>query len=63
MIKIWSELPGGRIKEQVADFLTLAWLLFWGGMVGPGKERGKTQLVLPPEGTVCEQDHVPFTTP
>ena len=22
----------------------------WGGMVGPGKERGKTELVLPPEG-------------
>ena len=33
MIKIWSELPGGRAKEQVADFLTLAWLLFWGSII------------------------------
>jgi hypothetical protein len=33
MIKIWSELPGGRLKEQIADFLTLAWVLFWGGIV------------------------------
>jgi hypothetical protein len=33
VIKIWSELPGGRVKEQIADFLTLAWLLFWGGII------------------------------
>ena len=33
VIKIWSELPGGRLKEQIADFLTLVWLLFWGGII------------------------------
>lgn len=32
MIKIWSELPGGRLKEQIADVLTLAWVLFWGNI-------------------------------
>jgi hypothetical protein len=33
MIKIWSEHPGARLKEQVADVATLAWVLFWGGIV------------------------------
>jgi hypothetical protein len=32
MIKIWSELPGGRTKEQIADLLTLGWVLFWGNL-------------------------------
>jgi hypothetical protein len=30
MIKIWSELPVARAKEQVADVATLAWVGFWG---------------------------------
>lgn len=29
MIKIWSELRGERLKEQLADLATLAWVLFW----------------------------------
>ena len=29
MIKIWSELPGARTKEQVADLATLLWVGFW----------------------------------
>jgi hypothetical protein len=33
MVKIWSELPVARTKEQVADIATLAWVLFWGGIV------------------------------
>lgn len=33
MIKIWSELPVARVKEQVADVATLVWLLFWGNIV------------------------------
>lgn len=33
MIKIWSELPVARVKEQVADLATLVWLLFWGNLV------------------------------
>jgi hypothetical protein len=33
MIKIWSELPLARVKEQVADGVTLLWLLFWGNIV------------------------------
>jgi len=32
MVRIWSELPGARIKEQVADALTALWLLFWGSI-------------------------------
>ena len=32
MVKIWSELPTARLKEQLADFLTLLWLLFWGNL-------------------------------
>lgn len=30
MIRIWSELPGGRSKELVADLATAAWLALWG---------------------------------
>ena len=33
MIKIWSELPVARLKEQVADLATLIWVLFWGNIV------------------------------
>jgi hypothetical protein len=33
MIKIWSELPVARTKEQVADVATLIWVVFWGGIV------------------------------
>ena len=33
MIKIWSELRGARLKEQVADVATLAWVVFWGNIV------------------------------
>jgi len=33
MIKIWSELPGGRLKEQIADIATLIWVFFWGNIV------------------------------
>ena len=33
MIKIWSELPVARAKEQVADVATLLWVLLWGSIV------------------------------
>ena len=33
MIKLWSELPIERLKEQLADVATAVWLLFWGGIV------------------------------
>lgn len=33
MIKIWSELPIARTREQIADLATLAWVLFWGSIV------------------------------
>ncbi len=33
MIKIWSELPVARLKEQVADVATLVWVVFWGSIV------------------------------
>jgi hypothetical protein len=33
MMKIWSELPVARMKEQVADFATLVWVVFWGNIV------------------------------
>jgi hypothetical protein len=33
MIKIWSELPVARLKEQVADVATLVWVVFWGYVV------------------------------
>ena len=32
MTKIWSETPTARVKEQVADLATLAWVLFWGNL-------------------------------
>ena len=33
MIKIWSELPLARTREQIADVATLVWVTFWGGIV------------------------------
>lgn len=33
MIKLWSELPVARMKEQIADLLTLLWVVFWGNIV------------------------------
>ena len=33
MIKIWSELPAMRAREQVADLATLLWVVFWGNIV------------------------------
>jgi len=33
VIKIWSELPVARLKEQVADIATLLWVAFWGNIV------------------------------
>jgi hypothetical protein len=33
MIKLWSELPAARSKEQVADVATLLWVAFWGSIV------------------------------
>jgi hypothetical protein len=33
MIKIWSELPVARAREQIADVATLIWLVFWGRIV------------------------------
>jgi hypothetical protein len=33
MIKIWSELPGARGKELLADVATLIWVVFWGRAV------------------------------
>jgi hypothetical protein len=33
MIKLWSELRGARVKEQVADLLTIVWVVFWGRIV------------------------------
>lgn len=32
MTKIWSETPVARVKEQVADLATLAWVFFWGNL-------------------------------
>lgn len=32
MVRIWSELPGARLKEQLADLATILWLLFWGSL-------------------------------
>ena len=29
MTKLWSELPGERMKEMLADLATVVWLLFW----------------------------------
>ncbi len=33
MIKIWSELPLARTREQLADVATLIWVVFWGSIV------------------------------
>ena len=33
MIKIWSELPISRTREQIADVATLLWVVFWGNLV------------------------------
>jgi hypothetical protein len=33
LTKIWSEMPVPRLKEQVADLLTRAWVVFWGNIV------------------------------
>jgi hypothetical protein len=33
MIKLWSELPGARSKELVADIATIIWVVFWGNVV------------------------------
>jgi hypothetical protein len=33
MIKIWSELPVARTREQIADVATLIWVVFWGSVV------------------------------
>ena len=33
MIKLWSELPGARAKEGLADVATLLWVDFWGSIV------------------------------
>jgi hypothetical protein len=33
MIKIWSELPLARTREQIADVATLIWVVFWGSIV------------------------------
>ena len=30
MVKIWSELPGARRQEQLADVATIIWVVFWG---------------------------------
>ena len=32
MIRIWSEVRVARTKELVADLLTLAWVVLWGGL-------------------------------
>lgn len=33
MTKIWSELPGARTREQVADLATIVWVVFWANIV------------------------------
>ncbi len=33
MIKLWSELPGARSKELIADVATVVWVAFWGNVV------------------------------
>src|SRR5262245_54832809 len=33
MIKLWSELPISRTREQIADVATLVWVVFWGSIV------------------------------
>lgn len=33
MIRIWSEVPGARRKELVADAATILWVVFWANIV------------------------------
>jgi hypothetical protein len=33
MMKLWSELPGARSRELIADVATLVWVVFWGNVV------------------------------
>ena len=33
MFKLWSEVPGARSKEVIADIATVLWVLFWGNIV------------------------------
>lgn len=33
MVKIWSELPASRLKEQAADIATIAWVVSWGSLI------------------------------
>jgi len=33
MIKVWSDVPGGRRKELVADIATILWVAFWSNIV------------------------------
>jgi hypothetical protein len=33
MIKLWSELPLSRTREQIADVATVIWVFFWGSVV------------------------------
>jgi len=33
MPKIWSELPGQRLREQLADITTLGWVVVWSSVV------------------------------
>jgi hypothetical protein len=32
MVRMWSELPGARLKEQLADLATAAWVVLWGSV-------------------------------
>jgi len=32
MIKLWSELPAARLREQAADLATVVWVGFWGSI-------------------------------
>ena len=32
MVKIWSELPVARTREQIADVATVVWVAFWGSL-------------------------------
>jgi hypothetical protein len=32
MIRIWSELPTSRLKEQLVDLLTATWVALWGSV-------------------------------
>jgi hypothetical protein len=32
MVRIWSELPGARLREQVVDLATAVWVVLWGAV-------------------------------